>query len=248
MPRRRLSSRALAWIALAAIALAACDSIYYKTMKKFGWEKRDILVKKVVEARGAQADAQKEIKTTLERFKEIVDVDGGSLEDKYNKLNDALQRSEERARKVDDRIKAVRDVSSDLFKEWQNELGKYSDRRMRQESERELRATKARTETLIQAMARAQQRVEPVLKPLRNGCSSSSTISTRGPWARCRRSSTVSPPRSMRSSPTSRNQWPKPMPSWLRWTRRRRPTRQNAESHAGTKPGLRNALHRCGVL
>jgi len=77
MPRRRLSSRALAWIALAAIALAACDSIYYKTMKKFGWEKRDILVKKVVEARGAQADAQKEIKTTLERFKEIVDVDGG---------------------------------------------------------------------------------------------------------------------------------------------------------------------------
>ena len=168
MPRRRLSSRALAWIALAAIALAACDSIYYKTMKKFGWEKRDILVKKVVEARGAQADAQKEIKTTLERFKEIVDVDGGSLEDKYNKLNDALQRSEERAKKVDDRIKAVRDVSSDLFKEWQNELGKYSDRRMRQESERELRATKARTETLIQAMARAQQRVEPVLKPLRD--------------------------------------------------------------------------------
>ena len=168
MPRRLLSSRALAWIAVAAIALAGCDSIYYKTMKKFGWEKRDILVKKVVEARGAQADAQKEIKTTLERFKEIVDVDGGSLEDKYNKLNDALQRSEERARKVDDRIKAVRDVSSDLFKEWQNELGKYSDRRMRQESERELRATKARTETLIQAMARAQQRVEPVLKPLRD--------------------------------------------------------------------------------
>ena len=168
MPRRPSSSPAVAWIAVAAIALAGCDSIYYKAMKKFGWEKRDILVKKVVEARGAQADAQKEIKTTLERFKEIVDVDGGSLEDKYNKLNDALQRSEERARKVDDRIKAVRDVSSDLFKEWQNELGKYSDRRMRQESERELRATKARTETLIQAMARAQQRVEPVLKPLRD--------------------------------------------------------------------------------
>ena len=168
MPRRVSSFRALACLAAVAIALAGCDSIYYKTMKKFGWEKRDILVKKVVEARGAQADAQKEIKTTLERFKEIVDVDGGSLEDKYNKLNDALQRSEERAKKVDDRIKAVRDVSSDLFKEWQNELGKYSDRRMRQESERELRATKARTETLMQAMARAQQRVEPVLKPLRD--------------------------------------------------------------------------------
>jgi len=168
MPRRPSSSSAVAWIAVAAIALAGCDSIYYKAMKKFGWEKRDILVKKVVEARGAQADAQKEIKTTLERFKEIVALDGGSLEDKYNKLNDTLQRSEDRAKKVDDRIKAVRDVSNDLFKEWQNELGKYSDRRMRQESERELQATKARTETLIQAMTRSQKRVEPVLKPLRD--------------------------------------------------------------------------------
>src|SRR4051795_12760808 len=140
MPRRLSSPRALAWIAVAGLALAGCNSIYYKTMKRFGWEKRDILIKKVVEARGAQADAQKEIKTTLERFKAIVDFDGGSLEDKYNKLNDALQRSEDRAKKVDDRVKAVRDVSNDLFKEWDNELGKYSDRRMRQESERELRA------------------------------------------------------------------------------------------------------------
>jgi DNA repair exonuclease SbcCD ATPase subunit len=168
MSSRLSTTRALALIALTTVALAGCDSIYYKTMKKFGWEKRDILVKKVLEARGAQADAQKEFKTTLERFREIVAFDGGSLEDKYNKLNDALQRAEDRAKKVDDRIKAVRDVSDDLFKEWQNELGKYSDRRMRQESEQQLRATKARTETLIRSMAQAQKRVEPVLKPLRD--------------------------------------------------------------------------------
>jgi hypothetical protein len=168
MPPHRSTARVLAFIALAGFALAGCDSIYYKTMRKFGWEKRDILVKKVQEARGAQADAQKEFKTTLERFREIVAFDGGSLEDKYNKLNDALQRAEDRAKKVDERIKAVRDVSDDLFKEWQNELGKYSDRRMRQESEKQLRDTKARTETLIRSMAQAQKRVEPVLKPLRD--------------------------------------------------------------------------------
>ncbi|MEO6010125.1 MAG: DUF2959 family protein [Vicinamibacterales bacterium] len=168
MPRRLSTARALAVIALAGIALAGCDSLYYKTMKKFGWEKRDILVKKVLEARGAQADAQKEFQTTLERFREIVTFDGGSLEDKYNKLNDALQRSEDRAKKVDERITAVRDVSGDLFKEWQGELGKYSDRGMRQESERQLRDTKARTETLIRSMAQAQKRVEPVLTPLRD--------------------------------------------------------------------------------
>lgn len=168
MFRRCTTGRALAWIALASLALAGCDSIYYKTMKKFGWEKRDILVKRVQEARGAQADAQQEFKTTLERFREVVAFEGGSLEDKYNKLNDALQHAEDRAKKVDDRIKAVREVSNDLFKEWQNELGKYSDRTMRQESERQLRETRARTDTVIQAMTRSQKRIDPVLKPLRD--------------------------------------------------------------------------------
>jgi Protein of unknown function (DUF2959) len=51
-------------------------------------------------------------------------------------------------------------LSKDLFKEWQDELGKYSDRQMRQESERQLRETRARTETLIASMARAQKRVD----------------------------------------------------------------------------------------
>ena len=132
-------------LVLAAVAVSGCNSIYYRTMKKFGWEKRDILVKRVREARGSQEDAQKEFKATLERFREIVAFDGGTLEDKYNKLNAELQRSEDRAKKVADRIDAVRDVSKDLFKEWQDELGKYSDRQMRQESERQLRETRART-------------------------------------------------------------------------------------------------------
>jgi hypothetical protein len=169
MPRfRSTAARPVICLIVAAISAASCNSFYYKTMKKFGWEKRDILVKRVREARGAQDDAQKEFKTALERFREIVAFDGGSLEDKYNKLNGELKRSEDRAQKVEDRIDAVRSVSKDLFKEWQDELGKYSDRQMRQESERQLRETRARTETLIAAMARAQKRIEPVLKPLRD--------------------------------------------------------------------------------
>jgi hypothetical protein len=152
----------------AAAAGLACDSIYYKTMKKFGREKRDILVKRVKDARASQADAQKELKSALERFQAIVDVEGSSLEDKYKKLNDELQRSEERANRLKDRIDAVRDVSKDLFDEWDDELAKYSDRKLRQESEREMRDTKRRTDALIASMTKAQGRVEPVLKPLRD--------------------------------------------------------------------------------
>ena len=137
-------------------------------MKKFGKEKRDILVNRVKDARESQDEAQQQFKSALERFQAIVETNGGSLEDKYKKLNDELERSEDRARQVKDRIDAVRDVSKDLFNEWNDELGKYSDRKLRQESEREMRETKRRTDALIASMAKAQTRVEPVLKPLRD--------------------------------------------------------------------------------
>ena len=142
----RLPHRSLAVVAIVAAAAVGlgCDSIYYKAMRKIGKERRDILVSRVKEARASQAEAQTEFKSALERFQQIVQVDGTSLEDKYKKLNDELQDSEDRAKKVKDRIDAVRNVSKDLFKEWNDELGKYSDRALRQESERELRETKRR--------------------------------------------------------------------------------------------------------
>ncbi len=153
---------------LAPVALAGCDSLYYRAMKKVGYEKRDILVKRVSEARASQVKAQEEFKTALERLKEIVDVDGGDLEKTYERLNKELERSESRAKDVRERIAAVRDVSKDLFKEWQGELGKYSDRTLRAESERELRETRQRTDALIASMARVEKRIDPVLVPLRD--------------------------------------------------------------------------------
>ena len=152
----------------AGLPVAGCDRVYYGAMKKVGLEKRDILVKRVKAARESQARAQEEFKTALERLKEIVEVDGGELEKTYERLNRQLERSEDRARDVRDRIKGVRDVSQDLFKEWQDELGKYSDRRLRAESERELRETRRRTDALIASMARVEKRIDPVLRPLRD--------------------------------------------------------------------------------
>lgn len=39
---------------LAALLLAGCSSMYYKAMEQFGVEKRDILVKRVAQARDSQ--------------------------------------------------------------------------------------------------------------------------------------------------------------------------------------------------
>ena len=155
-------------IAVTGVAASGCDSWYYKTMKKFGMEKRDILVKRVKDARESQEEAKDQFKTALERFKSVIEVDGGALEDKYDKLNKVLNRSEDRANRVRDRIDRVRSVSDDLFNEWDKELKQYSDRSLRAESERELKTTRQRCEALIRSMERAQKRIEPVLKPLRD--------------------------------------------------------------------------------
>lgn len=168
MSSRFLSRRA--WLTAAAVALAGsgCERFYYSTMKKFGKEKRDILVNRVKEARKTQEEAKSEFKTALERFKDVIEVEGGRLEEKYERLNKELERSEDRARQVRERIDGVRNVSEDLFKEWDKELRQYADKNLRAESERELKDTRRRCDTLVKSMARAQAKIEPVLVPLRD--------------------------------------------------------------------------------
>ena len=161
-----------AFVVVLALAVpasfAGCDSLYYKTMRRFGVEKRDILVKRVREARESQQKGKEEFRSALERFRGVVATEGGTLEQKYNALNRELERSEERAKEIRDRVKAVREVADDLFSEWQKELRQYDDKALRAESERELRATRARAQDVIAAMQRAEKRVDPVLQPLRD--------------------------------------------------------------------------------
>lgn len=159
-----------AFIALLAMIASgiACDSLYYKTMKKFGMEKRDILVKRVRDARESQEEAKEDFRTALEKFRDVVEFDGGSLEKKYDTLNKELERSEDKAAQVHDRIKKVREVSDDLFKEWQKEIGQYSDKKLKTESERELKETRRRADSLIASMEKAEARITPVLQPLRD--------------------------------------------------------------------------------
>lgn len=161
----------LATCALVLLTFAVapgCDRVYYGTMKKFGMEKRDILIKRVREVRSAQTEAQEEFTSALDRFRAVVAVEGGTLEEKYDKLSKELERSEDRARKVRDRINAVQDVSKDLFREWERELGQYENRSLKAESEKEFRQTRQRTETLIAAMRRSETKIDPVLQPLRD--------------------------------------------------------------------------------
>jgi len=162
------STSKIAGLFLIGIALAGCQTAYYGTMEKFGVYKRDILVDRIEDARDEQEEAKEQFKSALEQFSEVVQFDGGDLEKEYNRLNDALSRSEAKAKSVHDSIGKVDDVATALFKEWEQELGQYSSAELRRESERQFSETKTRYAQVIGAMRRAESKIEPVLVPFRD--------------------------------------------------------------------------------
>ncbi len=151
-----------------ALGPAACDWAYLGAMEKLGYAKRDILTSRVKSARDAQQEAKKDIQNALEEFGKVVSYDGGDLEAAYRKLNGELETSEDSAAAVRKKIEDVESVADALFSEWKKELGQYSNADLRRKSEHKLVQTKARYSEMLTAMKRAEQRIDPVLKPLRD--------------------------------------------------------------------------------
>ncbi|MBH0194313.1 MAG: DUF2959 domain-containing protein [Nitrospira sp.] len=164
MPRL---ARSLALLII-VLTIAGCDATYMAAMEKMGYAKRDILSDRVTSARDAQEDAKKEIQSTLEQFGKVVAYEGGDLEATYKKLSGELETSEDSAKAVRKRIADVESVADALFSEWERELGQYSSADLRRKSQAKLTQTKNRYKEMLGAMKRAEQRIEPVLKPLRD--------------------------------------------------------------------------------
>jgi hypothetical protein len=156
-------------LVLPAIILGlSCSSMYYGTMEKLGVHKRDIMVDRVKAARDTQNEAKQQFLTAMEQFKSVVNFQGGDLEKEYNKLNATLKKSESKAADVRNRIRAVEDVSDALFSEWRSEIKQYSSDTLRKSSQRKYDMTKKKYTELIEAMKRAEGKLEPALAPLRD--------------------------------------------------------------------------------
>ena len=147
-----------------AVLLAGCSSTYYGAMEKLGFEKREIMVDRVEDARDAQDEASEQFASALEQFRSVVNFDGGDLEELYDDLNDEYERSLSRAEAVSERIDEVESVAKALFKEWEKELGEYSRADMKRESQALLNDTRDRYAQMMAAMRRAENTMEPVLE------------------------------------------------------------------------------------
>jgi hypothetical protein len=99
--------RPLFAILVASPLLASCATAYYQALETVGIEKRDILADRVEEAQESQTDAKEQFTSALERYRSVVNVDGGDLEEIYDRLNAELERSQARAQAVEERVGAV---------------------------------------------------------------------------------------------------------------------------------------------
>ena len=145
------------------LTLIGCKSANYALWNKLGYEKRDILVSRVEKAKTDQEKAKEQFKTTLERFQELTNFQGGELEAKYKKLSTEYDRCKGRADDVSSRIAAVDSVAKDMFKEWKAELAEYKSGELRRNSEQKLRDAQTRYDQLIALMRRSEEKMQPVL-------------------------------------------------------------------------------------
>lgn len=150
--------------ALLVAPLYGCQSVMYRALESVGIEKRDLLARRVTQARDSQTEAKEQFASALDQFRALVNVEGGDLERTYDRLNDEYQDAQRRAEEVRDRIAAVETVAGDLFAEWESELDRYSDANLRRDSQRLLNDTRKRYSTLIASMKRAERSMTPVLE------------------------------------------------------------------------------------
>jgi hypothetical protein len=148
--------------------LYGCQSAMYRALESVGIEKRDLLTRRVTQARDSQTAAKKQFASALDQFRALVNVEGGDLERIYDRLNDEYKDAQRRAEAVSDRIAAVETVARDLFAEWESELDRYSDANLRRDSQRLLNDTQKRYSTLIASMKRAERSMRPVLEMLQD--------------------------------------------------------------------------------
>jgi len=150
------------------LSLSACSSVKYRALESIGIEKRDVLSSSVEDAAEAQDEAAEQFASALEQFRATVEMDGGDLEDTYDRLNREFERSEARAEEVAERIDEIEDVAGDLFEEWQEELDDYTDPALRRRSEQILSETRGRYTSMMAAMDRAEASMDPVLNVFRD--------------------------------------------------------------------------------
>lgn len=151
-------------LSIALLFSAGCSRLYYAGMEKLGKEKRDILVKRILDGKKDQQEAREQIQTTMEAFQALTGFSGGDLEKKYQKLNGEYESARDRAKDLSDRIRSIDQVAKDMFREWDGEIGTMRNAGLKSRSRTMLREAQRKHTQYIAAMRTTEARIKPVLQ------------------------------------------------------------------------------------
>jgi len=164
MIRHAAASVLLLCVVVLLPACGATRSVGYKFWESFGYEKRDLFVDQVQDARAEQSATKEEFSSALEQFKATFEFDGGDLEEAYNSLKGSYDGVASQADDLRDEVDKVKTIAGDLFDEWAEEIGMQNNPDYRAAMQQQYDATQDSYNDMIAAMDRAVSKMDPVLQ------------------------------------------------------------------------------------
>ena len=140
------------------------DKAYYSMWEKFGYEKRDLLVSQVQDAREQQEETKEQFSSALEEFRATFGTEENQLSKAYDALNDNYDDSEAEAERLREEIAKVKDVGADLFSEWDEEIEEQTNASFKASMAKQKSATVASYNAMVAKMDEAAASMDPVLQ------------------------------------------------------------------------------------
>ncbi|MEE9403535.1 MAG: DUF2959 family protein [Algisphaera sp.] len=158
----------LGLLVLAPLAgLAGCgvtDKAYYSLWEKFGYEKRDLLVSQVTDAREQQEETREQFSSALEEFRATFNSKEGKLSKAYDALKSNYDDCQAEADALKEEITKVKDISTDLFTEWDSEIETQTNASYKKSMATQKTATVKSYNAMVSKMDEAAATMEPVLQ------------------------------------------------------------------------------------
>jgi chromosome segregation ATPase len=124
------------------------------------------LVARVQGARQEAGEAEEDFAAAFMLYQRLTTPQAVELEDLADDYADALERCQERAEELDERIATVGEEAEELFAGWNEELTRFSSDTLRAKSAAMLADTQARTERVLAALTQVDARMDPLVRKL----------------------------------------------------------------------------------
>lgn len=140
------------------------DKSYYSLWEQFGYEKRDLLVSQVTDAREQQEDTREQFSSALEEFRATFDTEENQLSKAYDALQGNYDDCQSEAESLREEIAAVKDIAGDLFTEWDGEIEEQTNASFKASMTQQKAATVQSYNAMVAKMDEAAATIDPVLQ------------------------------------------------------------------------------------